>query len=122
MGQEKGYERLRVYREAHVLVKQVYLLTETFPKTEMFGLVSQMRRAAVSVVANILEGHTRISKKEFRNFLSIANGSLVELEYYLKLSLDLNYINNLQYERTDSQRVVAGALLGGFRRHLQNIS
>lgn len=118
----KGYQKLKVYQEAHKLVKDIYFLTENFPKSEMFGLISQMRRAAVSVVANIIEGHARASKKEFKQFLSIANGSLVELEYYLELSTDLNYINKSQYEKVDEQRTLVGSLLGGFLRYFRQAS
>ena len=75
--ENKGYKKLKVYQEAHKLVIMVYNARENFPRSEIFGLVSQMRRAAVSVVANILEGQARISKKEFKQFLSLANGSLV---------------------------------------------
>lgn len=95
---------------------EAYAATEKYPKSELFGLVSQMRRAAVSVVANIIEGHARFSKKEFRQFLFLANGSLVELEYYIELSLDLRYINKTEYEKLESQRVLAGSLLGGLIR------
>ena len=82
---EKGYHGLKAYQEGHKLVKEVYIITEKFPRAEIFGLVSQMRRSAVSVVANLIEGHARGSQKEFRRFLFIANGSLVETEYYLRL-------------------------------------
>jgi len=114
----KGYKKLKVYTEANKLVILVYRATDKFPKTELFGLISQMRRAAVSVVANVLEGHARKSKKEFRQFLSIANGSLVEVEYYIELSLELGYISNDLFNEMESQRELVGALLGGFIKHL----
>lgn len=118
---EKGYRKLRVYQEGHKLAKEIYLVTDSFPKSEMFGLVSQMRRSSVSVVANILEGQARNSKKEFKQFLSIANGSLVELEYYLELSLDLKYIDRNQYDALENQRYVTGSLIGGLMKHLKQI-
>lgn len=118
----KGYRKLKVYEEAHKLVKVIYRITEKFPKAEIFGLVSQMRRSAVSVPANILEGQARSSKKEFKNFLSIANGSLVELEYYLELSEDLGYINKQEYLDLETQREIVGALLGGLINHLKQNS
>ncbi len=71
MQDNKGYKKLKVYREAHKLALDVYSITAKFPKSEIFGLVSQMRRAAVSVVANILEGQARATRKEFKQFLSI---------------------------------------------------
>jgi len=118
----KGYRNLKIYQEAHVLVKAVYSATERFPKSEIFGLTSQMRRCAVSVVANICEGYARTSKREFLQFLSVARGSLAELEYYLELSLELDYLSSSEYEKFEAQRTTAGALLGGFTRRLRNDS
>lgn len=120
--ENKGYKKLRVYEEAHKLVKGVYLVTEKFPKSELFGLVSQIRRAAVSVVANILEGQARSSRKEFRQFLNIANGSLVELEYYLELTLDLKYLSEEKYLELENQRHSVGLLLGGLIKHVSRIT
>ncbi|OGY96331.1 MAG: hypothetical protein A2122_02055 [Candidatus Liptonbacteria bacterium GWB1_49_6] len=116
---EKGYKRLKVYEAAHILVKDIYHATEVFPRAELFGLVSQMRRAAVSIVANILEGQARASKKEFRQFISIANGSLVELEYYLELTYDLHYISEETYQQLERQRIVVGSLLGGLAKYIR---
>jgi four helix bundle protein len=100
----KGFRRLEVVREAHTLVKMVYAATTEFPKNELFGLTSQIRRAAVSIPTNIIEGHARKSPKEFLNFLNIANGSLVETEYLLGLSLDLGYLTKEDYEKVENQR------------------
>lgn len=116
---EKGYKQLRVYQEAHKFVLLVYRLSEAFPRSEVFGLTSQMRRAAVSVVANIVEGHARAGKQERKQFLYIANGSLVEVEYYLELTLALQYISEAQHKEADVQRRLVGALLGGFINHLK---
>ncbi len=102
------------------MVKEIYLATSKFPNSELFGLISQMRRCAVSVTANIIEGQARSSKKEFKQFLYIANGSLAELEYYLELSLDLGYITKEEFEKLDSRRMVAGSLLGGLLRYFKN--
>lgn len=117
---EKGYKRLKVYQEAHKLVLKVYRATSSFPKAELFGLVSQMRRAVISIVANVLEGQARFSNKEFHRFVSIANGSLVELEYYFELALELKYINVNTYEDLEGQRSLVGSLLGGLRRYLKH--
>ena len=116
---EKGYKKLKVFNEAHELILMVYKATEKFPRSEMFGLTGQMRRAAVSVAANVIEGQARFSKKEFRRFLFLANGSLVELEYYLELTLALDYISNAQYEELEKRRLVVGALLGGLIRSIK---
>ena len=119
---DKGYKKLRVYGEAHALVKLIYQATDVFPKSETFGLMSQMRRSAVSVPANIIEGQARSSKKEFRHFLSIANGSLTELEYYIELSFDLNYIDRKNYEFLNKQQHAVGMLLGGLIKSLKNLT
>ncbi len=116
---EKGYKRLQAYQEAHKLAKEIYIITQNFPKSESFGLISQMRRSAVSVPANIVEGQARSSEKEFKNFLSIANGSLVELEYYLELARDLKYISSNEYENLETQRHLVGSLVGGLLKYFK---
>ena len=87
----KGFEKLDVWKKAHRLTLEVYGLTKAFPADERFGLVSQMRRAATSVPANIAEGYRKRGKKDKLNFYNIAQGSLDELKYYLILSKDLGY-------------------------------
>jgi len=109
--EEKGYRLLRVWQEAHALTLLVYHVTKKFPREELFGLTSQIRRAAVSVPANIVEGHARHSKKEFVQFLHIANGSLVEVEYYIGLSYDLQYIDQKIAETLSDKRRTVGVLL-----------
>jgi four helix bundle protein len=87
----KNFQDLLVWRRAHELVLAVYQLTAVFPKQETYGLSLQMRRAAVSVPANIAEGFRRRSKPEKARFLNIAEGSLEELRYLLILTRDLKY-------------------------------
>ncbi len=84
---------LIVWQKAHNFVLEVYKLTENFPKSELFGLVSQFRRAAVSIAANIAEGYRKTGKRDKLRFLNMAQGSLEECRYYIILSKDLNYIN-----------------------------
>src|SRR4029079_9171478 len=86
------YRKLRVWQDSVELVKEIYLVTKTFPREEKFGLVSQINRAAVSVPSNIAEGAGRNTKREVRNFLGNANGSLYELETQLIISNDLAYL------------------------------
>jgi len=86
---EKGFRKLLVWQKAHQWVLLVYKLTENFPKHELFGLTSQMRRAAVSVAANMAEGYAAGGKGQFGRYLDIAQGSLAEVEYYLVLATDL---------------------------------
>ena len=111
---EKGYRRLRVWQEAHALTLLVYRVTKQFPKDELFGLTSQIRRAIVSVAANIVEGQTRSSKKEFAQFLRIANGSLVEVEYYIGLAFDLGYIEEKTKDLLYGKQKLIGFLLHKF--------
>ena len=86
------FEQMEVWQVSHRLVLDVYKVTRGFPKEERFGLVSQMRRCAVSVPANIAEGFKRRGKGEKMRFYNIAEGSLEELRYYLILSRDLGYL------------------------------
>jgi four helix bundle protein len=89
--QAKHYKELLIWQKAMVLAKGVYGLTAGFPADERFGLVSQMRRAAISVPSNIAEGQARQGTREFLQFLSHASGSLAELETQLLLGIDLAY-------------------------------
>jgi four helix bundle protein len=86
----RNFRDLLVWQQAIELVEQVYVLTAKFPKEEMYGLTSQLRRAAISVPSNIAEGHTRDSLKEYLQFLSIALASLAEVQTQLYLSKRLN--------------------------------
>ncbi len=106
-----SYKKLIVWQIAYELVNLVYDLTINFPKEEMYGLTSQLRRAALSVVANIIEGHARNSRNEFHHFLSIALGSLSEVELYLEFSLRRKYITNIQFDQVEKTRSRCGQLL-----------
>jgi four helix bundle protein len=100
-------EELDVFKLAHTLTLRVYKATESFPETERYGLTSQMRRAAVSISSNLMEGSRQFSKKEYKYFISIARGSTGELKYQLLVSKDLSYINNTIFEELniDYERV-----------------
>ncbi len=87
----KSFRDLMVWRNAHAFVLAVYRFTSTFPKSEIYGLAQQMRRAAVSIPANIAEGFTRRGKTDKARFMNIAESSLEESRYYLILSQDLGY-------------------------------
>ncbi|MFA4862728.1 MAG: four helix bundle protein [Bacteroidales bacterium] len=87
----KSFVELAVWQKAHSLVLDIYLLTKTFPKEELYGLTNQLRRAAVSVPANIAEGFGRFSKTEKVRFFNISQGSLNEVKYFLILANDLKY-------------------------------
>jgi four helix bundle protein len=90
------FEDLIVWQKAHQMVLRVYRLTATYPKTETFGLVSQMRRAAVSVPANIAEGFKRKGQSDKARVMNIAQGSLEELRYYFILGRDLGYLKSTE--------------------------
>lgn len=94
----KSYKDLIVWKKAMDLVEMVYQVTKEFPREELYGLANQLRRAAVSVPSNIAEGHARKSTAEFRNFLSIARGSLAEVETQLLIAKRLGYINTQRVE------------------------
>ncbi len=108
---DKGFRKLIVWQRAHQLALLVYKLTEKFPKSEIYGLTSQLRRAAVSVAANIAEGYGYGRKGQTGRFLDIAQGSLSEVEYFLILSLDLTYINQEEYDKGEALRAETGFLL-----------
>ena len=90
----KTFQDLLVWQKAHQFVLAIYPFTEQFPKTEIYGLTSQLRRAAVSIPVNIAEGFKKKSKRDKARFLNIAQGSLEECRYYLILVSDLNYGNS----------------------------
>lgn len=106
------YKDLLIWQRGMSLASMIYRLTAGFPAEEKYGLTSQMRRAAVSIPSNIAEGQARRGTKEFVQFLSMASGSLAELETQLLLSADLNYteasdVNRLESQIGEMQRMVA---------------
>ncbi len=118
MTSEVGFRRLLIWQQSHKLVLLVYKITRKFPKDELFALTSQIRRAAVSVAANIVEGHARSSRKEFLQFLSISKGSLIEVEYYIQLASDLKYISHEEQTNLENQLHYVGVLLHKFTQAL----
>lgn len=113
MEYENGYKRLNAYIQADELVLEIYEATRRFPKEELFGLTSQMRRCAVSVPANIVEGYGRKTEKDKIHFYYIARGSLNELEYYIDLAHKLEYLGKEGFEKLKNKRDVVGRLLFG---------
>ena len=94
----RPHRKLKVWHKAMNLVSDVYRITNEFPKDEVYGLSSQMRRAAVSVPSNLAEGAGRKGSKEFKQFLNIAQGSLSELDTQIELARMLGYISQQEYE------------------------
>ncbi len=115
----RSYKDLQVWQEAMELVAQTYVLTAKLPESERFGLKPQMRRAAVSVPANIAEGHASNHRKVFLNHLSMARGSLTELETYVLLMMKLQYATSEHVQGTQQQIQKVGKLLNGLIRSLK---
>ena len=116
----KSYQDLEVWQKDRSLVKAVYQTTAGFPSAEKFGLVNQMRRAAVSIPSNIAEGRARSGTGEFRQFISIARGSVAELETQVILSTDLGYLDSKASEDLLRQLDVLGKMLRGLNKSLTN--
>jgi len=113
----RRYTELNVWIEARKLVANIYEVTGSYPKEELFGLVNQLRRCAVSIPSNIAEGCGRNSKKDSLQFFYIARGSLYELETQTFLSYDLNYISKITLQELLDKLEVVRKLLSGFIRY-----
>ena len=109
----KSYRELQVWQESYKLTLEIYKLSEKFPKEEMYGLTSQMRRSALSVPANISEGFNRRTKKEYLQFLYISRGSLQEVDFLVLLSKDLGYIKKTDFLSLKERIDLIGRLLSG---------
>ncbi|MEH2092777.1 MULTISPECIES: four helix bundle protein [Nostoc] len=114
-----SYRDLKVWQLGISLTKQVYLLTRDFPKSETYGLSSQMQRAAVSIPSNLAEGHARDSTQEFLRFIAIALGSLAELETQLILAEQLEYITNLKLQEILTKTDEIQRMLRGLQKSLK---
>lgn len=106
-----SFKDLRVWKEGYALTLRVYKITAQFPKNELYGIVSQMRRACVSMVSNIAEGYSRKGRKEYVQFLWVAYGSLSELETQILLSKDLNYIKEQEFKELIELKNKTGGML-----------
>ena len=98
----RNFRNIKAWQFADQLVLEIYTKTRTFPKEELYGLVSQIRRAAVSIPTNIAEGASRSHIKEYLHFLFIARGSMAELEYLLNLSHRLNFLTKLDFLKLEA--------------------
>lgn len=97
-----SYKELIVWQKSIILVKEIYKITKHYPKAELFALVSQIRRAVISIPSNIAEGYGRRSHKEYLQFYSIAYGSALEVETQLIISKELSFITQAEFNRTSS--------------------
>lgn len=107
------YKKLEVSQKAHRLTLNLYSVTEGFPRTEIFGLTSQIRRAASSINANLAEGSARGTDRDFLRFVRIAIGSVSELEYHLVLARDLRFLSEEDFRKLEKERREVGAMLSG---------
>jgi four helix bundle protein len=114
-----GFQDLEVWQKAHKLVLEIYKATNTFPRSEQFGVVSQLRRASCSIPANMAEGYRRRSTKEFLQFLAVANGSAEELRYFLILSRGLHYISSQDQTIMDREITRIVQMLAALSRSLK---
>ncbi|HOP19266.1 MAG TPA: four helix bundle protein [Parvularculaceae bacterium] len=114
----RSHKELRVWQLAMQLAKDVYKLTEQFPKKEEFRMTSQIVRAAVSIPANIAEGNARGTRRDYANFVSIARGSAAELETLLLLAKDIGLASEEAFHTVLEQTGEIGRMLNGLRRSL----
>jgi len=114
----RDFRELKVWHKAHQLTLDVYRATQLFSRCEMYSLTNRIRRAAVSVGANIAEGAGKNSRPEFARFLQIALGSASELEYHLLLSRDLDYLAPEVYQHLSENVVETKKMLSGFMKYL----
>ncbi|MBX3070583.1 MAG: four helix bundle protein [Thermomicrobiales bacterium] len=115
---KRGYRDLVAWQKAMDLVRTVYFLSDTWPQREQFGLTQQVRRAVVSVPANIAEGNGRTGSREFRHHLSVAHGSLCEVETLLFVAHDQGYLDLEKREHVLEQSEEVGRLVRGLMRSL----
>jgi four helix bundle protein len=114
----RSYRELLVWQKAKLLAVRIYQRTEQFPRSEIYGLTSQMRRAGVSVASNIAEGQGRLTRGEFQQFLGHSRGSLLELDTQLSIAFDLGYLTKSDHEALEQE---AYQVLGLLNRLLDSL-
>jgi len=114
----EGFRSLKAWQKAYEFGLEIYKMTRDFPKDEQYGLFSQIRRAVVSIAANIAEGYERQHRKEYIQFLMMAKGSLGEVETYLLFARDLHYVNEDNFLKLDNLRQEVAKLLRGLIKSL----
>lgn len=115
----KDFKELKVWTKAHQLTLHLYTMTRDFPREEVYGLTSQMRRAAISIAANIAEGCGRRSDGELTRFLQIARGSASELEYHLLLARDLGFFDREEHKKTEAELAEVQRMLTALVQRVQ---
>lgn len=112
----KSFTDLYAWQEGHKLVIMVYKVTKSFPKEEVFGMVSQMRRCVISITSNIAEGFSRNTTKDKVQFYCIAHGSLTELQNQLLAARDIDYLSKEEFNKIANQTVVVHKLITGLKK------
>jgi four helix bundle protein len=112
----QSFTDLNAWREGHKLVIMIYNVTKDFPKEEIFGLTSQMRRSVISITSNIAEGFSRNTVKDKIQFYCIAHGSLTELQNQLLVSRDIGYLNKEDFKKNADQTVLVHKLITGLKK------
>jgi len=115
----RSFRDLIVWDRSMDLVKETYKATESFPKEEIFGLTSQVRRAAASIPSNIAEGHARLSRKEFQHYLGNARGSLAELQTQIILGKELGFLSEKEMDAFLNKAAEVGRLINGLLSSLK---
>ncbi len=115
----RDYNKYEIWKKSHKLTLQVYTITKSFPKEEMYGIVSQLRRASLSIPTNIVEGSGRNSQKEFAYFINIASGSAAETEYLIRFSFDLEYIPEDKFKELNDEIISIRKMLNAFHQKLK---
>ena len=115
----QGYQKLSVWKKAYNHTLEVYKITRDYPKIETYGILSQMRRASSSVIANIAEGYSKRHLSEYLHFISIAISLCNELEVFLFLSKDLNYLNKQDFNYLMKSHIKISKMLFGLRKALE---
>ena len=115
----KDYRTLKVWQRSHALTLEIYSLSKRFPKEELFGLTSQLRRCCSSIPANLAEGCGRDSDAELKRFVDIAHGSASEAEYFLLLAPELGYMDSAAHQRLSGEISELKKMLGGLARKLK---
>ncbi len=115
-----NFRALKVWQKSVDLVTEIYRITESFPKNEIFGLTQQLRRASVSIPSNIAEGHSRRSTLDYIQFLKIARGSLAELETQILISYNLNFFNQEQYDILNQKIIEIAKMLNALIRKIED--
>lgn len=118
----RSFTDLIAWRQAHNLALLIYQITKSFPKEEIYSLVDQMKRCAISITSNIAEGFSRQGKKEKLQFFYMALGSLTELQNQLLLAKDVSYITKEDFDKIANQTVVVSKLINGLIRSLKSLN